>query len=99
MKTSLTMALFAVIASLAGPAPLAFAKTGDQYVNKDGSCDPGDKKKGYWCIESMTAKPAGGGRDARILPTASNSKAVCTSGGGVWAGEEGKGSCTAGPKK
>jgi hypothetical protein len=58
MKTALKMALVLGFAGLAAPT-FAAAKPGDLYVNADGSCDKGDSKKGYWCVESLRAKPKG----------------------------------------
>ena len=107
-KRTLMIALLVASATMAIAPTSALAKKGDLYVNSDGSCDKGDTKKGYWCIESIavspraesTAKtPTSKGTDApkptRIYPSTANCKAE----GGIWAGEDGKGSCTEPRKK
>lgn len=58
MKTPLIIALLLATAATAVPT-IAAAKKGDFYRNTDGSCDKGDVRKGYWCVESMSA-PSGG---------------------------------------
>lgn len=56
MKKTLMIALLIGIGVAAVIPTIAFAKKGDLYLNKDGSCDKGDSKgKHGWCVESMAA--------------------------------------------
>ncbi len=52
-----------LISAVAIAPTAALAKKGDLYVNSDGSCDKGDTKKGYWCVESMAFDPRTAGND------------------------------------
>lgn len=56
MKKTLMTALLIGIGVLAIIPTIAFAKKGDLYLNKDGSCDKGDSKGRHgWCVESIAA--------------------------------------------
>ena len=66
LKHTLMLALFVGSSAAAIFPATAVAKKGDLYLNKDGGCDPGDVKKGYWCVESIAARDtskAGAGTD------------------------------------
>lgn len=67
MKKTLMIALLIGIGAVAILPTPALAKKGDLYVNKDGSCDKGDSKKGYWCVESIAA--SAGSKAEKVDPT------------------------------
>lgn len=57
-RNSVRAACALVLISATAIAPTAaFAKKGDLYQNSDGSCDAGDSKSGYWCVESIPFIP------------------------------------------
>ena len=95
--SGLFMAVFAFV--LAGGANQAVAM---QKCSPVGGCVTGTKcgKDGLWHADKSCATTisgaGGGGSQAEIFDRwgKMKTKASCETGGGIWAGEDGKGSCT-----